>query len=347
MMIAEASAAAHARDFAAVDPADAVARRLQVALDEQRRVVQERRQQRGERHLAVGHLQEVRHDEGHRAHHRRHHLRAVGGAGLDRRGKARRNARLLHERDGDHADGERARRRDARDAAEETRRDHRNLGGAAAISPHQTEREVVEESRAAGAREELAHQHEGHHDGAGDLEHEAEQAVVVEAEIDRERFRLDLVRLQLPGDEMPDEHPHHQDEGDDDQRVPRSAARPLQRQEGEHRSEEQQFEGNRSGLGRQAGESHRHIQADGEAGGGEQPVVPRDLARGAARRGKADEEKRQAHTVDCGEELLRKEHQARSAGEADAVGEGAEREQRRERDLGEAAGGGSRRRRGR
>jgi len=56
------------------------------------------------------------------------------------------------------------------------------------IGPHQAEREVVEEARTAGAREELAHQHEGHHDGAGDLEHQAEQAVVVEAEIDRRAF---------------------------------------------------------------------------------------------------------------------------------------------------------------
>src|SRR5262245_23843474 len=65
---------------------------------------------------------------------------------------------------------------------------------APAEAPHQAEREVVEKARAARAREQLPHQYEGDDDGAGDLQHQAEQAVVVEIEVDRRGAPLDLVR---------------------------------------------------------------------------------------------------------------------------------------------------------
>ena len=63
-------------------------RRLQIDLDEQHQVIQDRRNQRRDGDLAVRHLQELGHDERGRAHHRRHQLAAGGRDGLDRRGDA-------------------------------------------------------------------------------------------------------------------------------------------------------------------------------------------------------------------------------------------------------------------
>src|SRR5437763_1330507 len=82
----------------------------------------------------------------------------------------------------------------------------------AAEAPHQAECEIVEEARAARAREKLSHQHERDHDGGSDFEHQAEQTVVVEVEINRERRGLDLVRAQLARNQMAEQHPDDQRE---------------------------------------------------------------------------------------------------------------------------------------
>ena len=64
--------------------ADLVLGRLQVDVDEQARVVEKGRDGRGDADRAVGDLQELGHDEGRRAHHRRHELAAGRADRLDR-----------------------------------------------------------------------------------------------------------------------------------------------------------------------------------------------------------------------------------------------------------------------
>jgi hypothetical protein len=56
-------------------------------------VVEDRRDQRPDDHLAVGDLHELRHHEGGRAHDGRHDLAARGRHGLDARGEMRLEAR--------------------------------------------------------------------------------------------------------------------------------------------------------------------------------------------------------------------------------------------------------------
>ena len=82
---------------------DAVARRHQVDLHEDGEIIKHRRNDRGDHHLGVGNFQELGHQEGGGAHHRRHELAAGRGIGFDGAGIDRRIARALHQRDGHHA----------------------------------------------------------------------------------------------------------------------------------------------------------------------------------------------------------------------------------------------------
>ena len=59
-----------------LDAADAVLGGLEIDVDEQAGVIEDRRDRGGDADRAVGDLQELRHDEGGGAHHRRHELAA-------------------------------------------------------------------------------------------------------------------------------------------------------------------------------------------------------------------------------------------------------------------------------
>ena len=69
-------------------------------------VIEDGRNDRRLDDLDVGHVERLGHDEGDRAHHRRHDLAAHAGGGLDRAGEHRRVAEALHQRDGELADGQ-------------------------------------------------------------------------------------------------------------------------------------------------------------------------------------------------------------------------------------------------
>src|SRR3546814_1683133 len=67
--------------------------------DDQREHVEQRGHQGGESDLAVGHTQDLGHEEGRGAHDRRQDLAGGGGGGLDGGGERRRVADALHEGD--------------------------------------------------------------------------------------------------------------------------------------------------------------------------------------------------------------------------------------------------------
>ena len=82
-------------------PHQPFARGIGVDLQDQTKVEQRRRQDRGHHHGRVIHPDGDRHDKGNRPHHRRHHHTAGRGAGLDRAGVMGRIADLFHGRNSD------------------------------------------------------------------------------------------------------------------------------------------------------------------------------------------------------------------------------------------------------
>ena len=110
---------AEARQLGARNALEPVARGVAVDLHEQADVVEHRRNGRGQRHLGVADVHELRHDEGRGAHDRRRQHGAGGGARLDGGGIGRAKAGLLHHRDGHGAGGQHVRHDAAADRAEQ------------------------------------------------------------------------------------------------------------------------------------------------------------------------------------------------------------------------------------
>ena len=197
----------HARErrhLGGIHPADAMLGGFEINVDEQAGVIEDRRDGRGDADRSVGDLQELRHDEGGGAHHRRHELPAGRADRFDRRGAVWREPRLDHSRNGDDADREHVRHRAARDHAEQRRADHRDLGGAAAESPHSRHGEIGEEIRAAGARQHLAEDGVGDHHQNGDLKDRADHAVHVEADVGDHAFGRNPAGLEVAAQERAD-----------------------------------------------------------------------------------------------------------------------------------------------
>ena len=178
-------------------------------------VVEDRWDQRRQHHVAVADLQELRHHEGGRAHHRRHQLPAGRGHRLDGGRRVGGVAALAHQRDGDHSGRDDVGHRAARDRAEQRRSGHRDLGRAAAVAAHQRGRDIGEEPRSARGVEEHAEIDERDHDGRRHGERNAQQPVRVESEIDEHPVDIDRTALEGARNEMA-----HQPEGDEQDHEP-------------------------------------------------------------------------------------------------------------------------------
>ena len=116
--------------------------RHQVHDGEDADIVQQGREDRGNDDRGVGHLEELGHDEGRRAHDRRSDLPAGAGRGLDPTREMAGIAQPLHvgngQRPGRHGIGHGR----ARDRAEEGRGHYRDLGRSAGILPGEDRRVV-------------------------------------------------------------------------------------------------------------------------------------------------------------------------------------------------------------
>ena len=150
--------------------------RLQIDDVEQRAVGQQRRQDGVPDHVGVGDADVLGHDEGGRAHHRRHQLAVDAGGALDGAGLRRRVADALHERDGEHARRHHVGDRGAGDHAGHAGGDDGGLGRPAAEAAEQREGDLDEVVAGAGLLQQRAEQHEQEDEGGGDAERHAEHA---------------------------------------------------------------------------------------------------------------------------------------------------------------------------
>ena len=157
--------------------------RLQVDDVEQRAVGQQRRQDGVPDHVGVGDADVLGHDEGGRAHHRRHQLAVDAGGALDGAGLRRRVADALHERDGEHARRHHVGDRGAGDHAGHAGGDDGGLGRPAAEAAEQREGDLDEVVAGAGLLQQRAEQHEQEDEGGGDAERHAEHALRGDPEV--------------------------------------------------------------------------------------------------------------------------------------------------------------------
>ena len=158
-------------------------------------VVQHRRQQREQRHLQVGHAEELGHHEGRRPHDGWHQLPAGGRHGLDRPGEGRPVAGAHHQRDREGAGGHHIGHCAARDGTEQAAGDDGHLGRPARGVTGQGQRKVHEQLARPAALDEGAEQDEQHHVGRRDVQRDAEDALGGEVElVQHHRHRLPAQR---------------------------------------------------------------------------------------------------------------------------------------------------------
>jgi len=140
---------------------------------ERGREIQDRRDHRGRDDHGIINAQRLRHDEGDRAHHRRHDLSAHRRGGFDAGGEGAAIAELDHQGNRELADGDDIGDAGARDRAHHARGEHRDLGRTAAGAAEQTERHISEQLDHPGALQERAEQDEQENIGRRDIDRHA------------------------------------------------------------------------------------------------------------------------------------------------------------------------------
>ena len=115
--------------------------------------------------LDIGDADEFNHQEGGRAHHRRHDLAVDRRGHLDRAGLFRAEPNLFHKRDGKGAGGHNVRDRRSGNQAGHGRSDHRRFCRAAAECAQSGKGKLDEVVARASLVEDCAEQHEQEHKG--------------------------------------------------------------------------------------------------------------------------------------------------------------------------------------
>ena len=163
----------------------------------------------------------------------------------------------------------------ARDRAKQAGRADRDLGRAAAVAAHNHDRQIVEELGAARGVEKLAEQHERDHDGGADLHREAEDAAVVDRQVQDPAVDADRPGLEGAGHQMADQRVQEKHAHDDHQGEPRRPAKPLDRQDDQHRPGDKRIAGHVDHAVGEVGKAHRDIGTGSKPARGRQRVVPR------------------------------------------------------------------------
>ena len=270
--------------------------RLEIDLDEQRRVIQERGQDRRPDDAGVGDLQIFRDQKGGGAHDGRHQLPTRRAHRLDGGRDLRRKAVALHQGNRDHADAGDIGHRAARDHAEESRPKHGDFSRAAAIAAHQCGGNIREEITATGAREDLAHQNEGRDGDQRHLQRRAENRIGVDAQINREAAQRHRTRAENAGQQVSEigveaEHADH-----DNERQARRAARRLQHQQHDGRANQHAVPRAVDEFVDERGIARGNVGAGAETRSAEGDIDERDFALAPRPAGKMQEGQQQRET---------------------------------------------------
>ena len=157
---------------------------------ERGREIQDGRDHRRLHDHGVFDAERLRHDEGDRAHDRRHDLAAHRGGRFDAGGKGAAIAEADHQRNGELADGDDIGHARTRDRAHHARGEHRDFRRSSAGAAKQAERDIGEELDHAGMFEERAEQDEQEDVGRRDIDRHAVKAFGAVGEV-----RDDLVEI--------------------------------------------------------------------------------------------------------------------------------------------------------
>ena len=212
-----------------------------------RQVIEDGGQRGGHDDLLVGHARELGHDEGARAHDRRHERATAGRGRLDAGGDLRLVADLLHERDREGPRRVAVGDRGAADRPVESRREHRDLGRPAAKAPGQEDGDVHEELADAGVQHERGEQDEDHQEVGRDSGERAEHALVgvKEEHLDQLRIAVRPRRLQKARHPRRDHQVRHEEQRGDEEPEAHRAARGF-----EHRDDQDGAENHLAGADR-------------------------------------------------------------------------------------------------
>ena len=262
---------------------------------EQRNIADRCRQEGVLHNFRIGNPDIFDHQEGGRAHHRRHDLAVDGGAHLDRPGALGREADPAHQRD-----RERTRGYDVGDGgtgnqAGHGRGQHRRLGRPTAQVAEQSEGELDEVVSGPALIEQGAEQHEEENEGTGDAERDAEHALrrqihVAHGPLDRSALPLDHLGK---GRRVTKEDIGQEDQGHDHQRWPETAARRLQQHHQADAGDRQIVPGRQTrSLGQRRIEEVKIGAAEGTCQR-QHPVERRHAIARLVRCGEADQQKRQ------------------------------------------------------
>ena len=258
---------AHAGQLLAWHAGQPVLGGAQVHLEDDAEVVKQRRQQRPDDDLRVGHANHLRHDEGRRPHDGRQELAADRGGGFHGASELARVADALHQRDGEGAGGDDVGHGRAIDGAEKARRNDGNLGRSPLGVTGHGQRNVVEELPHAALFHHRAEDDEEEDVAGGDADRRAVDALGVGEEMVGQRRPVIAPVHEHAGEAAPVEAVGDEDEAQNDERLARDAARGLQHQHHEQRR-------------------HAHVQAAGGASARDHAliVVPDVKRHGKAQR---------------------------------------------------------------
>ena len=254
-------------------PHQPLARGIGVDLQDQAKVEQRRRQDRGHHHGRVIHTDGDRHDKGNRPHHRRHHHPAGRGTGLDRASVMGRVADLFHGRNGDRPSARDVRENRPRQRPEKGAGHDRYFRRTAAVLAKARIGQIDKELPRPRGDQHARKDQKAQHDLGDDLGGDAHQPFGTEdMRLDHAFKRIGDAHQQtgevIGHQRVKPQHQHHEQEGD----APRPA-RDFKHQQPKHDARVEIGPARLHDLPCIHGEPH----ADAKAHGGRHDVIDRHM----------------------------------------------------------------------
>ena len=204
---------------------------LEIDLQIQAEIEQQRRQRRGDGDAAIGNPEEFRHQEAGRSHHRRQDQPARRRDRLDSRRLLGGIADAAHHRNRQDTGRGDIGRCAARQRTEQRARQDRHLRGAAPALAHQREGEIRNRVAAADQEQDLPEQHEAGDDRRGHVERRSENRAGAQIVVGQQPVPADDAGLEHAGQEMPEIGIGERDQADRDHAPARLPAGRLEQEE--------------------------------------------------------------------------------------------------------------------